>query len=334
MASCSRFEDYQVGQVLALTVLPGQSETGLASTIHARIRELLMPRTLSCCTIVDLASETWPGTIDKPDEPIFLKLYDRRFSEQLRYQFGIDPWTKDFESAYIQAVRTGKARQFLHDLKTISNFQEDTEELWDDGQNETFLAEQADKLYNNETNAYDALGDIQGELVPRLVARVSLALSTPDVNNNGANVTNNEDLLPVKGVLLQFIPGFSLGEVQDHAPKSAWQTIVDQAVAAVQAAGDRGILNRDVRPDSFLVQRTGDSTNSENYKVVMIDFGLSRLRGADESDRDWAKAKLRKDEEGAVGLVMKKRLSSQGFELHYENSDRYMEYAGGDDEDE
>ena len=63
----------------------------------------------------------------------------------------------------------------------------------------------------------------------------------------------------------------------------------------------------------------------------MIDFGLARLRGWNESDRDWAKAKLNKDEEGAVGLVMKKRLAREGFELQFENSDRYMEWAGGDD---
>ena len=63
----------------------------------------------------------------------------------------------------------------------------------------------------------------------------------------------------------------------------------------------------------------------------MIDFGLARLRGWNESDRDWAKAKLNKDEDGAVGLVMKKRLAREGFELQFENSDRYMEWAGGDD---
>jgi len=31
---------------------------------------------------------------------------------------------------------------------------------------------------------------------------------------------------------------------------------------------------------------------------------------------------------------MKKRLSREGFELRFENSDRYMEWPGGDDEEE
>lgn len=116
--------------------------------------------------------------------------------------------------------------------------------------------------------------------------------------------------------------------MQDHAPKSEWQGIVDQAAAIVQVIGDHGILNRDGRPDNFIVQRD----RSGCYGVFMIDFGLARLRGRNESDLDWAKAKLNKDEEGAVGLVMKNRLAREGFELRFEKSDRYMEWAGGDDE--
>ncbi|CAI4215955.1 unnamed protein product [Parascedosporium putredinis] len=104
--------------------------------------------------------------------------------------------------------------------------------------------------------------------------------------------------------------------------------IVDQAVAIVQVVGDHNILNRDVRPDNFIIEQN----RSGSYRVFMIDFGLARLRGRDESDRDWGKAKLNRDEEGAVGLVMKKRLAREGFELRFEKSDRYMEWAGGDDE--
>jgi serine/threonine protein kinase len=319
MASYSPFEYYQVDQVLTLSVVPKHGEIHSASTVHARIRQLQNPRTLSCCMIVDLLGE------GSPENPVFLKLYDRRFSEQLRRDHGIDPWTMDAEKEYINAVRTGAARQFLRNLQTIPNFEEDTEETWDNGQIETFLTDQAHKLFDAETIVYDTLRDIQGKLVPRLVARVHLALSLP---NAGIGHTDAAELLHIKGILLQYIDGFSLSKVQDHAPKSEWQGIVDQAVAIVQVVGDHGILNRDVRPDSFIVQRD----KSGCYWVFMIDFGLARLRGWNESDRDWAKAKLTKDEEGAVGLVMKKRLAREGFELRFENSDRYMEWAGGDDE--
>ncbi len=319
MASCSPFEDYQVGQVLTLSIIPQHGELRSASTFRARIRQLQNPRTLSCCMIVDLLDEGCP------DNPVFLKLYDRRFSEQLRRDHGIDSWTTDAEKEYLNAVRTGAARQFLHDLQTIPNFEEDTEETWDDGQIETFLADQVSKLFDAETLVYDTLRDIQGKLVPRLVAPVHLALSLP---NAGIGRTDAAELLHIKGILLQYIDSFSLSKVQDHAPKSEWQGIVDQAVAIVQVIGDHGILNRDVRPDNFIVQRD----KSDCYWVFMIDCGLARLRCWNEPDRNWAKAKLNKDEEGAVGLVMKKRLAREGFELRFENSDRYMEWAGGDAE--
>lgn len=121
------------------------------------------------------------------------------------------------------------------------------------------------KLFDAETIVYDTLRDIQGKLVPRLVARVHLALSLP---NAGIGHTDAAELLHIKGILLQYIDGFSLSKVQDHAPKSEWQGIVDQAVAIVQVVGDHGILNRDVRPDSFIVQRD----RSGCYWVFMIDF--------------------------------------------------------------
>ncbi|ROT36125.1 hypothetical protein SODALDRAFT_328498 [Sodiomyces alkalinus F11] len=319
MASCPPFQDYQVGQVLTLSVIPKHGKNCAASTIRARIRKLQYPRTLSRCMIVDLLGE------DYPDHPVFLKLYDSRFSEQLRSDNGIDPWTRDAEKEYIDAVETGAARQFIHNLRTIPDFEEGIE-TWDDGQLETYLTNEVHKLFDAETTAYDALRDIQGKLVPRLIARVHLALSLPNVVCMSR--TDAAELLHIKGILLQYVDGFPLSEVQDHAPQSEWQGIVDQAVAIVQAVGDHGILNTDVRPDSFMVQRD----RSGCYRVFMIDFGMTRLRGWNESDRDWGKAKLYRDEEGAVGFVMKKRLAREGFELRYEYVDRYREWASDDEE--
>ncbi|KAK4108029.1 hypothetical protein N656DRAFT_784553 [Canariomyces notabilis] len=261
MASCSPFEDYQVDQVLTLSVIQKRGEiVQSTSTVRARIRQLQSFRTLSCCVIVDLLGESCP------ENPVFLKLYDRRFSEQLRRDHGIDQWTVDVEKEYIKAVRTGAARQFLRSLQTIPNFEEETGETWDDGDIETFLTDQAHKLFEAEITVYDTLRGIQGKMVPRLVAPVHLDLS---LQNDGIGHTDDAELLHIKGILLQYIDGFSLSKVQDHAPKSEWQGIVDQAVAIVQVLGDHGVLNRDVRPDNFIVQR--DEVDS--YRVFMIDFG-------------------------------------------------------------
>jgi len=110
----------------------------------------------------------------------------------------------------------------------------------------------------------------------------------------------------------------------DHAPRTSWQNIVDQAVAIVRIVGDNYILNRDVRPENFVVTQVSE----HDYKVFMIDFALCRFKGENESNAEWADAKFTKDEEGAVGLIMKKRLLNKyGFELHYETSLRYFEEA-------
>ena len=316
MVSCSPFEKYQVGQLLSLSVIPEHGEVRPVLVVRARIRQLLAPCTLSCCMIVDLLSE------DYHENTAFLKLCDRRFSDQLRDDYGIDAWTREAEKEYIDAVRTGSACQFLHELRTIPDLEEDTGEDWNDSQIETFLAEQARSLFDAETTVYDVLRDIQGELVPQLMERIQIVLSLPDTSSDAT------DLLCIKGILLQYIEGFSLSKLQNYAPESIWQDIVNQAIAIVQIIGDHGVLNRDVRPDNFIVQHA----SSGCYRVFMIDFGLARLRGSNESDREWAKAKLIKDEEGAVGLVMKKRLAKEGFRLQFQNSDRYMEWAGGDDE--
>lgn len=103
------------------------------------------------------------------------------------------------EKEYINAVRTGAARQFIHKLHTIPNFEEDTGETWDDGQIETFLIDQADKFFGAETTVYNALYSIQGKLVPRLLARVYLDLS-PLVTDIGH--IDNSKLFYIKGVLL------------------------------------------------------------------------------------------------------------------------------------
>ncbi|KAL1844575.1 hypothetical protein VTK73DRAFT_2272 [Phialemonium thermophilum] len=320
MTAPSAFADYQVGQVVTLSVTSRHGEAE-PSSVGVRVRQLHHPRTLSCCMLVDVPEDGYGH------DPVFLKLYDRRWSEQFRRDYGAEPWSKSVEEQFVAAVRTGAARELLHSLHTVPNFEEDTMETWDVGQDETFLTEQMRRLCETETSIYDRLRDIQGKMVPRLVERVSLVLSLPD--DAGISAADAEELFSVHGILLQYVDGFSLSRVQEHAPRSHWQKIVDRAIAVVQVIGDHDILNRDVRPDNFIVCRDEDG---DEYRVFMIDFGLARVRRPDESDRDWAKAKLTKDEEGAVGLVMKKRLAREGFELRFENSDRYMEYAGGDDE--
>jgi hypothetical protein len=314
----SPFEEYRVDQVLTLNVIPEHGHTLSSSQIRVQARQLHSPRTLSCPIIVDILDE------GQSPKTAFLKLFDRRFADQLREDYGIGPWTKDTEEAYIRSIQSGAIRRFLHDLHNVEDFLEDTGEDWDNAQNEAFLADELLKLYKAETATYNALHNHQGHLVPRLLAAVDLNLTPSNVEEPSQR--EDLDLFHVKGILLEYVEGFSLSDIHDRCPRSAWQDIVGQAIAIVNVLGDQNILNQDVRPENFMVSAKKD----DKYQVYMIDFGQCRLRRKDESESEWGRAKFNQDEEGAVGLVMKKMLGDHGFELHYEISERYVEWAEGE----
>ena len=64
----------------------------------------------------------------------------------------------------------------------------------------------------------------------------------------------------------------------------------------------------------------------------MIDSGHYRIKGKDETNIVWGRAKYSKDDEGALGLVMQTILKrDHGFQLHYENSERYAEWVNTDE---
>ncbi|KAM5350800.1 hypothetical protein ACJ41O_007305 [Fusarium nematophilum] len=272
---------------------------------------------------VDLLYKGQPPLAAKP---AFLKLFDRRFSEQLRRHNGIEPWTPAMENAYAQSVKSGAINQFLHDLHHPPNFQEDTEEDWDDAQNEAFLADELLGLYKAEVAVYEALRDYQGHVIPRLLAAVDLDLAP---NNT---ILQDKDFEPfkVKGILLQHIDGPNMWGMVDRFPQSSWQGIVDQAVKIIQILDLHHILNKDVRPENFLVSTIPDGDHTQ-YQVYMIDFALCRFRGKDESDLEWGREKHTRDEEGAIALRMQKFLEKHGFTLQYQGSLRYAEWADAED---
>jgi hypothetical protein len=314
----SPFEEYRVDQVLTLNVvLPGHDQASSSSQILVRVRQLQSPRTLSCTMIVDILDQSQSA------KTAFLKLYDRRFADQFRRDWCVAPWTKDMEEDHVRFVRSGAIHGFLHKLHTDESFLDQEGAEWDHDQNEAFLGDEMLKIYKAETATYGALRDYQGHLIPRLLAAVDLRLTPPNVEEASQGEEPDSDFFHVKGVLLEYIQGFTMSDIDVHAPRSAWQDIVDQALGIVRVLGDRNILNRDVRHGNFMISPKGNN----KYQVFMIDFGQCRLRGKDETDFDWGRAKYRQDEEGAVGLVMKKRLGDHGFKLHYEISERYLQWA-------
>ncbi|KAF2117067.1 hypothetical protein BDV96DRAFT_644500 [Lophiotrema nucula] len=277
-----------------------------------------------------------------------LKLYDWRYAVQLRKDNGINPWTNEHEMAYIDLVRSGQAELFLDKLRNDYDF-EGPEEGWSIAENETYLYNICADMFRAETAVYKKLFEYQGTAIPDLIAPITSNIESLNErgsdHHNKAKVEHSSldsvspdkgqvhtkapgtELLKIYGILIEHIEGFTLAALNPHtAPKSSWQSIVDQAVQNVGILSDKAVLNEDVRASNILVCPKSNGS----YRVCMIDFARCRFRKKEESDLEWGRAKWSQDEEGAVGLVMQKRLAKQGFKLKYTPSMRYLEWAEGE----
>ncbi len=246
--------------------------------------------------------------------PVFLKLYDRRFAEQLRRDEKIPPWTFKIEQEYQDYALRGNASNFIAKFRSDPNMAEAEGEKWSNAQNEAYLYNYMQKLYDTETEVYRRLKDMQGKDVPRLIARVKLPGCTPSPIGSNANCK----YIDCPGILLDLIEGFPLTDLATHAPREIWQNVCEEAIRIVNTIGDRGIRNEDVKTRSFVVNK--NSVNAR-FNVVMLDFASCQLRRPDQGERDWMEWKALQDEEGAVGYVMQKNLKG-GFKYH--RSAKYM----------
>lgn len=296
-----------------------------SESLKVRIKKPYQPWTLSCGMEVDILQ---PAT---KHSRAFLKLYDWRFAVQLREDHKMVPWTTNHETTYIEFVRSGCARDLLEKLRHDDEFEE-PEEGWNTAENETYLYSLCMDMFGAETTVYDKLERYQGQQIPRLFAPVKLSIE-PRANNDDDTFPADDEFFQVYGILIELIPGFTLAELdEEKAPSSSWQAIVDQAIRNVHILSNHNILNADVRSSNILV--SPKDTSQGEYRVTMIDFAQCRFREEDESDLQWGRAKWSQDEEGAVGVVMKSRLKKIGFDLKYEPSMRYLEWAEGEEEDE
>ena len=263
---------------------------------------------------------------DHQEQRFVLKLYDHRFATQLREDYKIPPFNAAHDEAYDAFVESGAASAFLDQLQQDDDFcePEDGPE-WTLGQNEVYLYSICLDMYAAENAVYNRLKDLQGKGIPLLNAEVTLRVSNHSTNDSVSH------FYTVKGILLEHITGFTLAELIDKAPRETWQKICNEAVHLVQRCNDRNILNEDIRPSNVMVSPIL-SSDSNKYRVVLLDFAQCRFRRPDESDRDWGRAKWIQDEEGAIGAVMKGKLQRVGFDLEYNGSLRYLEWAPGEND--
>ncbi|KAF4448626.1 hypothetical protein F53441_8002 [Fusarium austroafricanum] len=186
-----------------------------------------------------------------------LKLYDRRFGTNLRS--GEDgkysPCRSQDEAAYQSFLRQGKMGPFLEELEeeyrtalippVAYEFSEDEDRP--DGRHveatarfEAALWYEADQHFKDEAEAYQRLGDLQGESIPRVYAH-----------------SNSEDYLSVNGILIEKIQGFNLRDLATFLPVPSdyaeWTAIVQRAVDTAHEVNKRGIILLDSGPRNVMV---------------------------------------------------------------------------------
>jgi hypothetical protein len=233
-----------------------------------------------------------------------LKLYDRRFSLQLRGDEDSAPWTPELESIYQEFAETGCASGFF-DFCPAKNRED---EYWRDDHSgkskwtvphqEAYLQFLCHHTYLDEKEAYSHLRDMQGKFVPHVFAHPWLQSS--DSPNK---------YLDCPGILMDYIQGYPLTDIAERAPKEDWQYICDEAIQIIQLVSVRGILNRDISVRNCIVHQ---EPGMKKPKVFMIDFGLCYFRNRFKTAREFRELQAHKGEEGEIGYVMQSELKG-GF---------------------
>lgn len=232
-----------------------------------------------------------------------LKLYDRRFSTQLRSDFKASIWTPELEKDYQDFVESGDAEEFFsywdaeqardYDWMAcyINNFNK-----WSVAKREAYLQWKSIDSYETEKTAYEDMSDLQGLDIPNVFGEVLLkqpadfqgqgGSDAAEVTQDASTFTTtsdnetNPDIVKIPGILMQYVDGFLLSELHKHPPPDNWQSIADRALEILNRVQQCGIFNSDAAVRSFVVDPV-------TYQVMMIDFGMVTFREAINDDKEW-----------------------------------------------
>ncbi|KAL7935676.1 hypothetical protein V8C35DRAFT_259607 [Trichoderma chlorosporum] len=280
-----------------------------------------------------------------PDVHAVLKLYDRRFGTDLRNDGRkYLPCTVAKKALFESFVRQNAIGPFLTQLAQdqegrilpIRTHHHLDGTVEGSAKYEAALWQECDGMFNCETKAYELLKDLQGIEIPRLLATVRLVDTSSNISSDlisgpGAKYRD------VKGILLQYVPGFNLIDLdKSSVDVKKWPVLVQRAVDVAHKINERGVVVLDCSPRNVIV-------DEQSQLPVVIDFAQCwfkhemKIRSAllepgnkkekeEEGEIDvdleaeyWDRV-VSTDNPGAIGAVMSTRLKREkgvGIKIQY-----------------
>lgn len=246
------------------------------------------------------------------DDPVpsiaFLKLYDRRYLDERTGNNAFYPWNHQKEAeaeaiarASAKTVRANGGYNF-DDHASESSAEEDSDAEESDGTDDELDPWEVEEYYRDlvrkwrktEARAYNQLESLQGICVPKFFGTVtfdrqSLSRMPPGI------------LTEVHGILLQFIDGKRLDEIDTESPLVHKHKHIGQtSVICFERIHSLGVLHGDVRLGNLMVR------NSDG-RVFLLDFALATLRGKDEDDQEWMEHVKRENEVFAIKEFLQRK---------------------------
>ncbi|WEW58715.1 hypothetical protein PRK78_004183 [Emydomyces testavorans] len=169
-----------------------------------------------------------------------LKLFDQHFATQLRKDEKVQSWTFDIEQKYMLMM---VASEFIRRLHTNDSLAEEEEDTWNAAEDEAYLDDYMQRLYETETAVYQRLKNVQGRDVPLFHGCVVVM---PGSSLPSMLVSKHVDC---PEILLQYIEGFHITDLTVHAPKQMWPGICEEAIHIVNN------INDDVKTRNFIVHK-------------------------------------------------------------------------------
>ncbi|KAK4135165.1 hypothetical protein BT67DRAFT_293466 [Trichocladium antarcticum] len=327
---------YQEGRPLDLQVCKGYSPN-LPSRVTATISRVI---SMTMSVVLDVTFQTLQG----PPVHHVLKLYDRRFGSCLREvcKDRAAPHTQENEAAFEAFVRRGMMPGFLRHRKERNEtemlavrareFLDEPNRTEGLAKYEAALWQECIEHFECETKAYHRLTDLQGTLVPRIHAHVSLSATKL------ATIIPQETApyFEVRGILLERIDGYCLESLTlGPLPQNlrTWQHIIQLAADAAYEINKRGVIVEDCAPRNVVVDR-----QSQTPRIVDLAQCIFR----DEMVSEWYQWGWHEDEDwdpdveyweelstrsnpGAIAAVMANRVQRKtGVKLDF----RYPDWSG------